>query len=151
MTAHNCTCILVVTVSVCLCDEDLRENTTPVACRLPVLYVVVHICKYSEEYCNVMIDEPFECIRRFAVVLAHGSQENVRQVAAWGLGVIGSQNAQFAQRVAESGGLLTIIAAMRGQRDENSPIFSTCQDSGCATVSKLEYLDALIALLDQCV
>ncbi|KAI8111490.1 hypothetical protein M9435_003990 [Picochlorum sp. BPE23] len=116
---------------------------------LPVLYVVVHICKYSEEYCNVMIDEPFECIRRFAVVLAHGSQENVQQVAAWGLGVIGSQNAQFAQRVAESGGLLTIIAAMRGQRDENSPIFSTCQDSGCATVSKLEYLDALIALLDQ--
>lgn len=99
----------------------------------------------------MMIDAPFECIRRFAVVLAHGSQENVQQVAAWGLGAIGSQNAQFAQRVAESGGLLTIIAAMSGQSDENSPLFSTCQDSGCAIVSKLEYLDALIALLDQCV
>lgn len=118
-------------------------------CRLPVLYIVVHICKYSEEYCNVMIDGPFECIRRFAVVLAHGSQENVQQVAAWGLGVIGSQNATFAQRVAGSGGLLTIITAMRGECDETSALFSTCQDSGCATVSKLEYLEALVALLEQ--
>ncbi len=142
---------------------------------LPALFCIGHVSKASAEACRLVSSEaPVDVTAALVVVLAHGSQTNVRQVAGWVLGVIGSSSSAAAQHVAASGGLLTLIASISNNENEtrvgddagndvgddssdsrtpsaipssSSTLVATCLDACTAIISRLDSLPTLVALL----
>lgn len=82
-----------------------------------------------------------------AVVLVHCEQGNVKQVAAWVLGVLGSSSSSSARKVTESGALLAMIDAISKSGEDNDDVCKTCHESSIAIIENLDFLAALEALL----
>ena len=147
-----------------ICVSCLGDIEGPML--LPALFCIGHVSKASAEACRLVSSEaPVDVTDALVVVLAHGSQANVRQVAGWVLGVIGSSSSAAAQHVAASGGLLTLIASISNNEKEtrvvddatvgddsripssSSTLVATCLDACTAIISRLDSLPTLVALL----
>ena len=164
-----------------ICTACLDDIEGPMF--LPALFCIGHVSKASPEACRVVSidlrekqEDPVDVTSALVIAVAHGKQGNARQVAAWVLGVIGSSSSAAAQHVATSGGLLTLMDAIRASlefetldddiiessskvltasptsssvvsRTPQSTLAITCHDACTAIISRLDNLPILVALL----
>ena len=132
-----------------ICSSCLDDLEGPML--LPSLFCIGHVSKVSADACNLVSLElretkGIDVIGSLVVVLAHAEQGNVRQVAAWVLGVLGSSSSTAAQHVASAGGILTMMDVTQ-RNSSDKTLSSTCYESCTATVSRLDSLETLVALL----
>lgn len=114
------------------------------------MYIIGHICNISELCCDkILHTKDGNLIRSLCICLAHSKDAQIQMVAAWVLGVMGSSSPTNAQKVTESGGILTLLDTLSKQKDCDSmdALFHACLNSCIAVLSKLEHLPALVALV----
>jgi hypothetical protein len=114
------------------------------------MYIIGHICNNSGICCDEILQRTDgNLIRSVCVGLAHSKDPQVQIVAAWVLGVIGSSSQANAQKVTESGGMLTLLDTISKKNDCDSAneLSQACDNSCIAVLSKLEHLPALVALI----
>ena len=132
-----------------ICASCLDDLEGPML--LPSLFLIGHVSKVSPDACrfvSLTLREANGADVASALVLslAHTKQDNIRQVAAWVLGVLGSSSSPAASHVAAAGGLLTLMdTTRRGEPDGTLAL--TCRESCVAIISRLDCLATLIALL----
>jgi len=132
-----------------ICHSCLDDLEGPML--LPSLFLIGHVSKVSPDACRLISlglreADGTDVASALVVSLAHTEKENIRQVAAWVLGVLGSSSSPAARHVASAGGLLTLMdATTRGNPD--GTLVRTCCESCVAIISRLDCLETLIALL----
>ena len=132
-----------------ICQSCLDDLEGPML--LPSLFLVGHVSKVSPDACRLVVlglreTNGTDVASALVVSLAHTKQKDIRQVAAWVLGVLGSSSSPAARHVAAAGGLLTLMDTTT-REDPNGTLYRTCNESCVAIISRLDCLDTLIALL----
>ena len=92
-----------------ICQSCLDDLEGPML--LPSLFLVGHVSKVSPDACRLVVlglreTNGTDVASALVVSLAHTKQKDIRQVAAWVLGVLGSSSSPAARHVAAAGAAL---------------------------------------------
>lgn len=134
----------VVSTSGCLATLIHLANSCGGLNSLPAIMLLGHFCAVSQTMTLSVVQEGG--IEALVSTLIRSDQCLVKSTAAWALGQLSKQKADYAKRIAETGGLDALVN-LGVQIDEDEDLARKCTTVACSIAAHLEDLQSLDPLL----